>query len=121
MLCRKRKPKQREGKSSYMITYHCPVCNKVSRKGALDLARHMLGRGDKVHREWVNSKGFKYSEILASQFNSFGGDTYKSLAAVIERETRVEEADPIAGAPVAAPKATAKAPTQEREIEGQEA
>jgi len=98
-----------------MITYHCPVCNKVSRKGPLDLARHMLGRGDKVHREGVNSKGFKYSDILASQFKSFGGNAYKELAAVIERETRVEEADPIAGAPAAPVK------RPEKETEGQEA
>lgn len=98
-----------------MITYHCPVCNKVSRKGPLDLARHMLGRGDKVHREWVNAKGFKYSDILASQFKSFGGNAYKELAAVIERETRVDEPDPIAGAPAAAVK------RPEKEIEGQEA
>jgi len=104
-----------------MITYHCPVCNKVSRKGALDLARHMLGRGDKVHRDWVNSKGFKYSEILAAQFSSFGGDSYKGLAALLEKETRVEEADPIAGAPKVTAKAPAEAPTQEREVEGQEA
>jgi hypothetical protein len=104
-----------------MITYHCPVCNKVSRKGALDLARHMLGRGDKVHRDWVNSKGFKFSEILAAQFSSFGGDAYKGLAAVIERETRVEEADPVAGAPKVTAKPAQHTPTHEREVEGQEA
>ncbi len=98
-----------------MITYHCPVCNKVSRKGPLDLARHMLGRGDKVHREWVNSKGFKYSEILASQLRSFGGDAYKGLAAIIERETKVEEPDPIAGAPATPVK------RPEKDTEGQEA
>jgi hypothetical protein len=84
----------------------------------------MLGRGDKVHRDWVNSKGFKYSEILASQFKSFGGDAYKSLAAIIEKETRVEEPDPIAGekkAPPAPPKAQSAPKAEEREIEGQEA
>ncbi len=107
-----------------MITYHCPVCNKVSRKGSLDLARHMLGRGDKVHRDWVNSKGFKFSEILAQQFKTFGGDSYKGLAAVLEKETRVEEPDVAAGAAAKAPP-TAAAPKQlqaERpESEGQEA
>jgi hypothetical protein len=83
----------------------------------------MLGRGDKVHRDWVNSKGFKYSEILASQFKSFGGDAYKSLAAIIEKETRVEEPDPIAGEVKVVPKAKAPASAlaEEREIEGQEA
>jgi hypothetical protein len=83
----------------------------------------MLGRGDKVHRDWVNSKGFKYSEILAAQFKSFGGDAYKALAALLEKETRVEEADPVAGeVKVAAKaKAPAAAPAEERETEGQEA
>ena len=107
-----------------IVTYHCPVCNKVSRRGALDLARHMLGRGDKVHRDWINSKGFKYSEILASQFMSFGGDAYKKLAAVIEKETRVEEADPVAGevkVPVKPKAQTAPPKTEQRETEGQDA
>jgi hypothetical protein len=71
--------------------YQCPVCNKVSNKSALDLARHMIGRGDKVHRDWINSKGFKYSELLALQFKSFGGEGFKALAEVLEKETKVED------------------------------
>jgi hypothetical protein len=27
----------------------------------------MIGRGDKVHRDWVNGKGLKYSELLKRQ------------------------------------------------------
>ena len=73
------------------MSYHCPVCNKVSNKSALDLARHMIGRGDKVHRDWINSKGFKYSELLALQFKSFGGEGFKALAEVLEKETKVED------------------------------
>ena len=73
------------------MSYHCPVCNKVSNKSALDLARHMIGRGDKVHRDWINSKGFKYSELLTLQFKSFGGEGYKALAEVLEKETKVED------------------------------
>ncbi len=79
-----------------MITYHCPVCNKISDKSALDLARHMVGRGDKVHRDWVNSKGLKYSDILALQFKTFGGEGYKALAAILEKETKVEEEPKVA-------------------------
>jgi hypothetical protein len=71
--------------------YQCPVCNKVSNKSALDLARHMIGRGDKVHRDWITSKGFKYSELLALQFKSFGGEGFKALAEVLEKETKVDE------------------------------
>jgi hypothetical protein len=71
--------------------YQCPVCNKISNKSALDLARHMIGRGDKVHRDWINSKGFKYSELLALQFKSFGGEGFKALAEVLEKETKVKD------------------------------
>ncbi len=72
------------------MSYHCPVCNKVS-KSSPDLARHMIGRGDKVHRDWINSKGFKYAELLALQFKSFGGEGYRALAEVLERETKVAD------------------------------
>jgi len=71
--------------------YQCPVCNKVSNKSALDLARHMIGRGDKVHRDWITSKGFKYSELLALQFKSFGGEGFKALAELLEKETKVDD------------------------------
>ena len=72
------------------MSYHCPVCNKVSHS-ALDLGRHMVGRGDEVHRDWLSSKGFKYSELLAMQLKSFGGEGYKTLAEVLEKETKVED------------------------------
>ena len=71
--------------------YQCPVCNKVSNKSDLDLARHMIGRGDKVHRDWITSKGFKYSELLALQFKSFGGEGFKALAEVLEKEAKVKD------------------------------
>jgi hypothetical protein len=72
------------------VSYHCPVCNKVS-SSSMDLARHMIGRGDKAHRDWINSKGFKYSELLTLQIKSFGGEGYKALAEVLENETKVED------------------------------
>lgn len=72
------------------MSYKCPVCNKVS-NSAPDLARHMIGRGDKMHRDWVNSKGFKYSELLTLQFKSFGGEGYKALADLLEKETKVKD------------------------------
>jgi len=72
------------------MSYNCQVCNKVS-STATDLARHMIGRGDKVHRDWINAKGFKFSELLALQFKSFGGEGYKTLAEVLEKETQVKD------------------------------
>jgi len=72
------------------MSYQCPVCKKVS-PSSLDLARHMLGRGDKVHRDWISSKGFKYSELLTLQIKSFGGEGYKALSKVLEKETKVKD------------------------------
>ena len=72
------------------MSYHCPVCNKVSNT-SMDLARHMIGRGDKEHRDWISAKGFKFSELLALQFKSFGGEGYRTLAAVLENETKVQD------------------------------
>ena len=72
------------------MSYHCPVCNKVSH-APLDLARHMIGREDKVHRDWIYSKGCKYSKLLLLQIKSFGGEWFKTLADVLEKETKVED------------------------------
>ncbi len=72
------------------MSYHCPVCKKVS-STSLDLARHMCGRGDKEHRDWIQSKGFKYSELLAMQFKSFGGEGYKALSELVEKETKKKD------------------------------
>jgi hypothetical protein len=72
------------------MSYHCPACNKVS-KTALDLARHMMGRGDQVHRDWMKSQGLSYSEILQKQLSSFGGEGFKTLEEVIEKTTKVDD------------------------------
>jgi hypothetical protein len=71
--------------------YKCPACIKVSNT-SLDLARHMIGRGDKVHRDWINSKGMKYTELLGMQLRSFGGEGYKALTDVLEKDCKVDEA-----------------------------
>ena len=70
------------------MSYHCPVCNKVT-STSMNLVRHMMGRGDKVHTDWINTRGFNYSDLLASQLQSFGGEEYKRLAEVLEKETEV--------------------------------
>ena len=71
------------------MNYHCPVCNKVS-ASSYDLARHMMGRGDKVHRDWINANGLKFSELRILELKSFGGEGYKKLSAVLEKVTKVE-------------------------------
>lgn len=73
-----------------MSTYHCPTCNKVS-NSSYDLARHMIGRGDKVHRDWINSKGLRFSELLTLELKSFGGEGYKKLSVLLEKETKVKD------------------------------
>jgi len=72
------------------MSYKCPVCIKVS-SSSMDLARHIIGRGDKEHRDWINSKGFKYSELLTMQFRSFGLEGYKPIAELLEKEAKVKE------------------------------
>jgi hypothetical protein len=72
------------------MKYYCPVCNKVSNT-AIDLVRHMMGRGDLVHKDWINSKGFNYSEMLAAQLQTFGSKEYDRLAEVLENEAKAEE------------------------------
>jgi len=51
----------------------------------------MLGRGDKVHRDWIKSKGLSYSEILTKQLQSFGGEGFRALEEVLEKETKQKD------------------------------
>ncbi|MDP2718771.1 MAG: hypothetical protein U1D67_03415 [Dehalococcoidia bacterium] len=75
------------------MSYHCAVCHKVSIT-APDLARHIMGRGDKPHRDWLASKGLKYSELLIAQMKTFGGEGYHSLTKVLQNETWVDDEIP---------------------------
>jgi len=50
----------------------------------------MIGRGDKEHRDWFSSKGFKYSDLLTMQLSSFGGEGYKAVSELLERETKMK-------------------------------
>lgn len=72
------------------FVYKCPVCIKVSNT-SLDLARHMMGRGDKVHRDWINGHGLSYAELLGMQMRSFGGEGFHTLAGLLEKEAKVDE------------------------------
>jgi hypothetical protein len=72
------------------MSYKCPVCIKIS-SSSMDLARHMIGRGDKEHRDWINAKGFKFSELLTMQFRTFGSEGYKALADLLEKETKTKD------------------------------
>ena len=72
--------------------YKCPACIKVSNT-SLDLSRHMMGRGDKVHRDWINTHGMSYAELLGMQMRSFGGEGFHKLSSILERNAKVDEAN----------------------------
>lgn len=55
------------------MSHRCPVCGKVS-SIAMDLARHVIGQEDRVHRDGNDIKGWRFSELLTMQFRSFGGE-----------------------------------------------
>ncbi len=65
--------------------YQCPVCQKIW-KSTMDLARHMLGTGDKVHKDWINSKGLSYADLLLMQTTEPGNKGYITLANLLEKE-----------------------------------
>jgi len=51
------------------------------------------GRGDKVHRDWINSQGLSYAELLGMQMRSFGGEGFHKLANLLEKTSKVDEKD----------------------------
>ena len=65
--------------------YKCPSCGKIA-PDALNLARHIFGTGDKAHKDWVNSKGLDFVELLLIQTMEPGNKGYKTLADLLEKE-----------------------------------
>lgn len=72
------------------MSYKCPVCEKIWPE-TMDLARHVFGTGDQNHKDWVNSKGLNFIELLLIQTMEPGNKGYKALADLLEREAeRIE-------------------------------
>lgn len=67
------------------MAYKCPVCNKVW-LNTMDMARHVFGIGDQAHKDWVNSKGLNFIELLLIQTMEPGNKGYKTLAELLEKE-----------------------------------
>jgi hypothetical protein len=65
--------------------YRCPCCRKVC-PDTQDLARHYLGQTDKKHKEWLQTKGLSYAQLLTWQVTEFGNRGYDALAEVLEKE-----------------------------------
>ncbi len=74
-----------------MRGYKCPTCGKIWPQ-TMELARHIFGTGDQAHKEWVNSKGLNFVELLLIQTMGPGNRGYRILADLLEKEAeRVEE------------------------------
>jgi hypothetical protein len=54
----------------------------------MDLARHILGTGDRSHRDWIESKGLKYADLLLMQTMEPGNKGYVTLSNLLEKEAR---------------------------------
>jgi len=52
----------------------------------MEVARHMLGTGDKAHKDWINSKGLSFADLLIMQTTEPGNKGYKTLAQLLEKE-----------------------------------
>ncbi len=66
------------------------VCNKLS-STAVELARHTVGQGDRVHREETDARGLRFSESLTMHIRSYGGEGYTALAEVLDKDTEIRD------------------------------
>ncbi len=73
--------------------YKCPVCEKL-RADTMDLARHVFGTGDQAHKDWVDSKGLNFIELLLIQTMEPGNKGYKTLAKLLKKEAEKVEDEP---------------------------
>jgi hypothetical protein len=46
----------------------------------------MLGTGDKAHREWIDSKGLSFANLMLMQSAEPGNRGYKTLSDLLEKE-----------------------------------
>jgi hypothetical protein len=52
----------------------------------MDIARHIIGIGVQPQKDWVNSKGLNFVELLLIQTMEPGNKAYKTLAEILEKE-----------------------------------
>jgi hypothetical protein len=57
----------------------------------MNLARHVFGTGDQGHKDWVNSKGLNFIELLLIQTMEPGNKGYKTLADLLGKEAEQVE------------------------------
>ena len=61
----------------------CPACKKEYPNG-LETARHIMGTGDKKHRDWLASVGENYGDQLVNQAMNPGNESYMTVAKLVE-------------------------------------
>ncbi len=66
------------------MNFVCPVCKKEYAV-SLEAARHVMGTGDKKHRDWLASEGENYGDLLVLQATNPGNASYMVVAQLIEK------------------------------------
>ncbi len=72
------------------MNYKCPVCQKIW-PDTMNMARHVFGVGDQDHKDWVNSKGLNFVELLLIQTMEPGNKGYEILGEMLEKEAEKVE------------------------------
>lgn len=72
------------------MNYKCPVCQKIW-PDTMNMARHVFGVGDQAHKDWVNSKGLNFVELLLIQTMEPGNKGYEILGEMLEKEAEKVE------------------------------
>jgi Cu/Zn superoxide dismutase len=66
------------------MNFICPVCKKEYAV-SLEASRHVMGTGDKKHRDWLASEGENYGDLLVLQATNPGNASYMVVANLIEK------------------------------------
>ncbi|MBA4418605.1 MAG: hypothetical protein C0392_11970 [Syntrophus sp. (in: bacteria)] len=66
------------------MAFKCPACKKQW-DVSLQVARHIFGTGDKKHREWIESQGVSYADLLVQQATNPGNASYQTVADLVEK------------------------------------
>ncbi len=66
------------------LRFKCPVCGKQY-EVSLQVARHIFGTGDKKHRDWVDSQGVNFKDLLVNQALNPGNESYQVVADLVEK------------------------------------
>ncbi len=66
------------------LKFKCPACGKQY-EVSLQAARHVFGPGDKKLRDWVDSQGVNFKDLLVEQALNPGNASYQVVADLIEK------------------------------------